>query len=465
MSKTHDAIIIGTGQAGPSLAARLAQSGMKVAVIERARFGGTCVNYGCIPTKTMVASAKVAHMTRRGPEYGVLSGGPTTIDMRQVKARKDEIVRQSTEGVEQWLRSLDNLDVIQGHATFESSHTVRVGSVSLSADRIFINVGTRAFLPPIPGLDLVPALTNADMLDLDFVPPHLVVVGGSYIGLEFGQMFRRFGSDVTIVEKRSRLVSREDPDVAESIGNILEEEGVTIRTDAECIAAEPDGEGVRVTLDCGDDPRVVSGSHLLVATGRQPNTHGLGLENTGIRVDTRGYIQVNDHLMTSAEGVYALGDVNGRGTFTHTAYNDHEIVADNLLNGADRKVSDRIPAYALYIDPPFARVGLSETEVAASGRKALLARRDMSRVARAKEKGETQGFMKAMVDTETERILGFTIVGVEGDEVVHSVLDVMYADAPYTVIQRAVHIHPTVSELIPTLLGDLEPMPAREARP
>lgn len=458
--KQYDAIVIGTGQAGPTLASRLAGSGLHTAIIERGRFGGTCVNTGCIPTKTLVASARVAHGVRRAAEYGIVTSGPIQVDMKRVMQRKADIVRKSTEGVERWLKGTDHLDVIEGHARFTGPHTLQVGSVSFTADRIFIDVGTRAGVPPIQGIGGVKCLTNTGMLKLDHVPKHLVIIGGSYIGLEFGQMFRRFGSDVTIVERMPHLISREDPDVSDAVRRILEAEGLRVHTGAECIAAAPHDGTFRITLDCNDETREVVGSHLLIATGRRPNTDDLGLDQAGIETDARGFIQVNDELMTSVDGVWALGDVNGRGAFTHTAYNDHEIVADNLLTGASRRVSDRILAYALYIDPPLARVGLSETAVRASGREALVARRPMTRVSRAVEKGETQGFMKILVDANTEEILGFMILGVGGDEVVHSVLDIMYARVPYTVLRKAVHIHPTVAELIPTLLGELKPMAA-----
>jgi pyruvate/2-oxoglutarate dehydrogenase complex dihydrolipoamide dehydrogenase (E3) component len=459
MTTAYDAIVIGTGQAGPPLAVRLAGAGMKTAIIERKRFGGTCVNNGCIPTKALVASAHAAHIARRAAEYGVTINGAITVDMARVKARKDAIVRRSREGVEKSLKSTEKLKVYEGHAWFEDAHRVRIGDELLESDRVFINVGARASRPPITGLDQVRHLTNSSMMDVDYVPEHLIIVGGSYVGLEFGQMYRRFGSDVTIVEMGTRLIQREDPDVSGAVKAILEKEGLDIRLEAECIAAETDGDGIAVTLECSGDKKVV-GSHLLLATGRVPNTHDLGLENTGIKVNARGYIQVDDQLQTNVTGVYALGDCNGRGAFTHTSYNDYEIVAGNLLDQDRRRVSDRITAYALYIDPPLGRAGMTEAEVRKSGRKALLGKRPMTRVGRAVEKGETQGFMKILVDAETKEILGASLLGVECDEVIHSILDVMYAGGPYTVIQRAMHIHPTVTELIPTMLGELKPLEA-----
>jgi len=458
MATKYDAVIIGTGQAGPSLAVRLSGAGMKVAIVERKLFGGTCVNTGCIPTKTLVASARAAHVVRRAGEYGVTIGGASAVDMKKVKERKDAVVHLSNEGVEKWLKSTQNLTVYEGHARFTGAHQVRVGDELLDADKIFINVGGRASRPPLPGLDQVSYLNNSTMMDVDFLPAHLIVIGGSYIGLEFAQMYRRFGSEVTIVEMAPRLIHREDEDVSEAIKTILENEVIKIRLGAECIAFEKRGNQVEVQVDCTAGDKSVVGSHVLLAVGRVPNTNDLGLENAAIELDQRGYIKVDDQLQTNVPGIYALGDCNGRGAFTHTSYNDYEIVAANLLDGDQRRVSDRITAYALYIDPPLGRAGMTETEARKSGRKALIAKRPMTRVGRAVEKGETQGFMKILVDAGTKEILGASLLGIECDEVIHSILDVMYAKAPYTVIQRAMHIHPTVTELIPTMLGELKPL-------
>ena len=459
MSTRCDAIVIGTGQSGPSLAVDLAKTGRQVAVIERGRFGGTCVNTGCIPTKALVASARVAHMARRAADYGVATHG-VTVDMAAVKARKDAIVSRSNSGVEGWLRRTENLTVYEGHGRFEGPHRVRVGDITLEADQIFIDVGARANIPreTIPGLDALDVLTNSSMMDVDYLPEHLIIVGGSYIGLEFAQMYRRFGSQVTVVEAGDRLIHRDDEDVSEAVQGILEAEGVDVRLKAECIAVDRRGDGVTVTVDCRDGEPELSGSHLLLAVGRRPNTHDLGVEEAGLELDEKGYIVVDDQLRTSVDGVWALGDCNGRGAFTHTSYNDYEIVVANLLHDDPRRVAERITAYGLYVDPPLGRVGMTEAEVRASGRKALVARRPMTKVGRAIERGETQGFMKAIVDADTKHILGAAILGVGGDEVVHSILDVMYAKAPYTLIERAVHIHPTVSELIPTMLADLKPL-------
>jgi pyruvate/2-oxoglutarate dehydrogenase complex dihydrolipoamide dehydrogenase (E3) component len=457
MADSFDAIIIGTGQSGPFLAVRLAGAGMKVAIVERKLFGGTCVNTGCIPTKTLVASAYAAHMARRAADFGV-EAGPVTVDMKRVKARKDAISAKSRTGVEEMLRSTQNVTVYQGSARFESAREVSVGTARLTADRIFINVGGRAVIPDLPGLAEVSYLTNSSMMGVDFLPRHLLIVGGSYIGLEFGQMFRRFGSEVTIVEMGPRLVQREDEDVSAAIREILEAEGIRIYLGAECISVSKQASGIAMGVSCTEVLPEIAGSHLLLAVGRRSNTDDLGLENAGVAVDPRGYITVDDALATNVPGIWALGDCNGHGGFTHTSYNDFEIAAANLLDHDPRRISDRIMAYGLYIDPPLGRVGMTESEVRKSGRRALIGSRAMTRVGRAVEKGETQGFMKILVDAGSREILGASILGTGGDEAIHCILDTMYAKAPYTVVQRAVHIHPTVSELIPTMLGDLKPL-------
>jgi pyruvate/2-oxoglutarate dehydrogenase complex dihydrolipoamide dehydrogenase (E3) component len=457
VSRHFDTIIIGTGQAGPSLAARFAAAGMRVAIIERHKFGGTCVNTGCIPTKTLVASAYAAHVARRGAEYGFTVNGDVRVDMKRVKARKDEVSGRSNRGVEEWLRGMKNCTVIQGHARFQSSCTIVVNDEVLQADKIFINVGGRASVPAMPGIQDVPFLTNSSMMDVDFLPEHLVIVGGSYIGLEFGQMYRRFGSEVTIVEMGPRLIGREDEDVSEAVRQILGAEGIQIRLNAKCISLAKHDSRIAVDIRCDEGPPEVFGTHVLLAVGRTPNTHDLGLDRAGVATDERGYIIVDDQLQTNVPGIWALGDCNGRGAFTHTAYNDYEIVADNLLIGDHRRVSDRIQAYALYTDPPLGRCGMTDAEIRKSGRAALATKHPMSRVGRAVEKGETHGFIKISVDAETKHILGAAILGTGGDEVVHVLLDVMYAKAPYTVVQRAMHIHPTVAEFLPTVLSKLEP--------
>jgi len=461
MSERYDAIVIGTGQAGPSLAVRLAKAGRRTAIIERKRFGGTCVNNGCIPTKTLIASARAAHVTRGADAWGVIVPPGMRVDMPAVKARKDAVVKASSEGVIKWLKGTAGVTVIEGHARFDGPHTVRVGDLQLEAPQIFVNVGGRAAVPSIDGLDQVDYLDNVTMMEVDTLPRHLVVIGGSYVGLEFAQMYRRFGAEVTVVEMASALIGREDAEVSAAVKEILEAEGIAIRLAAKCVAVRTTPAGITVGIDCDVEPKEVVGSHLLLATGRRPNTDDLGCDRAGIALDERGYIRVDDSLRTNVDGIYALGDVNGRGAFTHTAYNDYEIVAANLLDGETRRVSDRIPTYALFIDPPLGRAGMTERQVREKGINALVATMPMKRVGRAKERGETAGFMKVLVDAQSKRLLGASLLGIEGDEVIHSLLDVMYTNSPYTVITHAMHIHPTVTELVPTLLEQLEPLNPR----
>jgi pyruvate/2-oxoglutarate dehydrogenase complex dihydrolipoamide dehydrogenase (E3) component len=457
MTQNFDAIVIGTGQAGPSLTSRLTASGMKVVIIERDKFGGTCVNTGCMPTKTLVASAYAAHMARRGADYGVVLDQPVRIDMRKVRSRAETVTANSSKGVENWLRNMKGCTVFQGSAQFEGPKEVRVGAELLSAPRIFINVGGRAIVPDLPGVNEIPYLTNSSMLELERVPEHLVVIGGSYIGLEFAQMYRRFGAEVTVVEMGPRLVGREDPDVSDAVRDILEKEGIHIRTSAECIRFSKGSPGVRVGVDCmHGDPEILC-SDVLLAVGRRPNTDDLGLERASVALDPRGYVMVDESLQTNVTGIWALGDCNGRGAFTHTAYNDYEIVAANLLDGEKRRVSDRVLGYALYIDPPLGRVGMTEAQVRARGLPYLSSTRPMTRVGRAVEKDETLGFMKVLADPATKQILGASILGTSGDEAIHGILDAINAKTPYDQLRWAVPIHPTVSELIPTLLLGLQP--------
>ncbi len=456
--QSFDAIIVGAGQAGPALAGRLSDAGWRVALVERKDFGGTCVNTGCMPTKTLVASAYAAHLARRAADYGVTLQGEVGVDMRRVHERQQTVVRNARGNVEKWLRGMKGCTVFQGHARFEDATTIRVGDDVLTAPKIFLNVGGRANVPDMPGVEDIAYLTNVGMMQLETLPEHLVIVGGSYIGLEFAQMFRRFGSQVTIVEMGPRLIGREDPEVSDAIREILEAEGIAVRLNSECISFAPTEGRVCVHVTCEDGAPQVTGTHVLLAVGRKPNTDDLNLAAAGIETDKRGYITVDDQLRTSAPGIWAMGDCNGKGAFTHTAYNDFEIIAANLLDNDPRKVSDRITCYGLFVDPPLGRVGMTETEAKATGRKLLVGQRPMTRVGRAVEKGETQGFMKVVVDAETKEILGAAILGLNGDEAIHGMIDLMYAKAPYTVIQRAVHIHPTVSELIPTMLGELKPL-------
>jgi pyruvate/2-oxoglutarate dehydrogenase complex dihydrolipoamide dehydrogenase (E3) component len=455
---TFDAIVIGTGQAGPSLAHRLAGAGMRVAIIERHLFGGTCVNTGCTPTKTLVASAYAARLAHRAGEFGVSIGGDISVDMKKVKARKEYVLGFSTRGVERGLRENPKITVYQGHARLASPDSVVVGSETLSAPKIFLNVGGRAFIPEIPGLDQVAYLTNSGLLEVEVVPQHLIIVGGSYVGLEFAQIFRRFGSEVSVIEASPRLIAREDADTSASIADILDREGIALHLGAKLLKVGKRGKEIVASLRVDGVDREIAGSHLLLAVGRRPNTDDLGLETAGVATDAKGYISVNDRLETNVPGIWALGDCNGKGAFTHTAYNDGDIVAANLIDGAARRVSDRIVAYNLYTDPPLGRIGMTEAEVRTSGRPALMATRAMENVSRAFEKGETLGFMKILVDAESHQVLGASILGVGGDEVIHVLLTLMYAKAPYEVMQRAVHIHPTVAELLPTMLGDLKPL-------
>lgn len=455
MTSHFDAIVVGAGQAGPPLAGRLTAAGQRVAVVERKLIGGTCVNTGCIPTKTLVASAHAAHLARRGADYGVGTGS-VSVDMTKVKARKDDIMLKDRKGVEDWLTGMDGCTVVRGHARFEDAHTLRVGDQLLHGDRIFLNLGGRAVVPDIAGLSDVAFLTNVSILDLDVLPEHLVIIGGSYIALEFAQMYRRFGAAVTVVEKGPRLASREDDDVSAAVRTILENEGIDVVVNADDIRVTKRDNGFEVTPRA--DAKAIAGSHLLVAVGRRPNTDDLGLERAGVQTDARGYITVDDQLKTNVDHIWAMGDCNGKGAFTHTSYNDFEIVAANLLDGDPRRVSDRIATYALYIDPPLGRAGMTVEQVRASGRPALLGQRPMTRVGRAVEKGETQGFMKVVVDADTKQILGAAILGVGGDEIIHAILDVMSAKAPYTTLSRTMHIHPTVSELIPTMLQEMSPL-------
>jgi pyruvate/2-oxoglutarate dehydrogenase complex dihydrolipoamide dehydrogenase (E3) component len=436
----------------------LVAAGRNVAIIERKLFGGTCVNTGCTPTKTLVASAYVAHVARRASDYGVRIEGSVSVDMKEVMARKNAVVAAFRNGVERSLKALQGCTVYEGHGRFVAEKKVAVNGSELAADQIFINVGARAAIPPIAGLDQVPFLTNSSMMEIDFLPSHLVILGGSYVGLEFAQVYRRFGSEVTVIELGPRLISREDQDVSQAIAGFLREEGIDVRVDSKVIGVEKQENSITVKIESAGRVLQIAGTHMLIATGRRPNTDDLGLDKAGIAADARGYIQVDDQLRTNISGIWAMGDCNGRGAFTHTSWNDFQIVAANLLDNDQRRVSDRITAYALYTDPPLGRAGMTESEVRKSGKSALISTMAMKDVARAFERGETKGFMKVLVDRDNKQILGASFLGVEGDEVIHCVLDIMYAKAPYTVIQRAMHIHPTVSEFIPTMMDKLKPL-------
>lgn len=458
MSNQYDAIIIGTGQSGPALAGRLNSEGLRTAIIERGLVGGTCVNVGCIPTKTLVASARAAYMAREAARFGVQIPGDIAVDMAAVKARKDEISGASNRGVTRWIEGMDNVDLIRGHASFTGPNAVQINGETIESDKIFINVGGRARVPDWEGIDEVTYLNNSSMMDVDFLPQHLIIVGGSYIGLEFAQMYRRFGSEVTVVEKHDRIIGRDDDDVSNAVKEILEGEGVRFRLNADCFKVRKTDTGVAIRVSCEQGPEEVTGSHLLVAVGRDPNTDDLGLEQAGVETNRFGFINVDEQLRTNVPGIWAIGDVNGRGAFTHTSYNDYEIVAANLFDDDLRKVTDRILCYGLFIDPPLGRIGMTEREVFASGKPALIGKRMMTQVGRAREFGETRGFIKIIVDADSDQILGAAILGLNGDEVIHCLLDTMYARQPYTVVSRAVHIHPTVAELIPTVLQSMVPL-------
>jgi pyruvate/2-oxoglutarate dehydrogenase complex dihydrolipoamide dehydrogenase (E3) component len=458
MEHNFDAIIVGAGQAGPSLAGKLTAAGWTVALVERKLFGGTCVNVGCTPTKALVASAKAAYVCRHAGDFGIAPGIEVAMDMRRVKARKDAIVAASHDGLASWLRGMERCTIFEGTARFQSASEMLVGDDRIRARQIFLNVGARPSIPDLPGVSTVPYLTSTTILDLDFLPAHLAIVGGSYIGLEFAQMYRRFGSEVTIVERGPRLVAHEDEDVSDAVLKILENEGIRVRLHAECIHLHQREHGIAIGMECKEGSPEVEASHVLLAVGRKPNTGDLGLENAGIAVDKDGYIPVDDQLRTSVAGIWALGDCNRRGAFTHTSFNDFEIVAANLLENGSRKVSDRIPVYALYIDPPLAQIGMTEAQVRERNRPALIGLRPMTKVSRAVEKGESQGFMKVLADAETEEILGASILGVGGDEAIHCILTAMYARQPASLLRHSVHIHPTVAELIPTVFGELKPL-------
>ena len=451
-----DAIIIGSGQAGTPLAFKLAEKGKKVAFIEKEHLGGTCLNVGCTPTKTYVASARRMFDAHNGEILGVHIPAGTQLNLGQVKKRKDELIKKSVDGMMSGIEKNKHITFIKGMAKFTGPHTVEVNGEQLSAEKIFINVGARPNIPE--GLKKVNFLTNQSILELDHLPEHLIIVGGSYIGLEFGQMFRRFGSKVTIVEQSDRIISREDEDVSQEIQKVLEREGVEFRLNATCIHASDGKDGkVIISVDCENGHPEVSGSHVLVAVGRKPNTDDLQLDSTGIKTDERGYRQVNDRLETNISGVFALGDCNGKGAFTHTAYNDFEIVYENMFEEANRKVSDRILTYGLFVDPPLGRAGITLQEAKDKKLNVMVGYRAMDRIARAKEKGETDGFIRVIVDKETGEILGATVLGVGGDEIISSILNIMYANVSYTVIRDGVFPHPTVAELIPSLLESLEP--------
>lgn len=448
-----EALIIGTGQAGPALARDIVRNGHKAAIIEEAKFGGTCVNTGCTPTKAYVASARRAYIAKNSGEHG-LHASDINVDLKAIKKRKDKLVTSSRDGLQDILESTENLTVFKGKGILIGPNKVQVNEEIIEADKIFLNVGGRPRIPN--GFDRVEYLTNETILELEEIPSHLIVVGGGYVGLEFGQMFRRFGSEVTIIEMADKLLNNEDPDISDEIHKILKDENINLRFNAECIGGKMENGDVVVDLNCSEGDRQVRGSHLLIATGRVPNTADLHLDKAGVDIDEKGFIKVNDALQTNQPHIWAMGDCNGQGAFTHTAYNDYQIVSSHLFGDGSRKLSQRYPCYAAFIDPPFARVGMNETEIKNKGIKAKVAFKPMNKIARARELGETQGFLKIFIEAGTDKILGASFLGSGADEYIHAIIDIMYANAPYTVIRDAVHIHPTVSELIPTMLEKVE---------
>lgn len=455
-----DAIIIGTGQAGPSLAASMAKNGWKVAIVEKGYLGGTCVNVGCTPTKAYVASARRAFIAKNSTDLGIEVNGEIKVNLKTIKERKDKMIEGSRTGLEKMLGDNKNITLIRGKANFLSNNTVKVEGTKYEADKIYINVGGKPRIPD--GFKDVAYLTNESILELEEVPEHLIIVGGGYIGLEFGQMFRRFGSKVTILDRGDQLLKKEDPEFGKAIEEIFTNEGIDVRLNSECISAKDKKGKIEVSINCEGDQLYIEGSHLLLAAGRIPNTSDLGLENTDVSLDNRDYIKVNDELLTSASNIWALGDCNGEGAFTHTAYNDFQIVNSHLFEDKKRKLSDRFTCYAAFIDPPLARIGLNTEDIKKARIKAKVASRPMTKIARAKEMGETQGMLKIYIEDTTEKILGATFLGTGADEYIHTIIDQMYAGQPFTVIRDAVHIHPTVSELIPTMLENPKPIELEE---
>lgn len=446
-----DYVIIGSGQALGTLLGYLGTTGESIAIIEGDRVGGTCVNTGCTPTKALVASAKVAHTVRRASEYGIQTSA-IGVDFAAVRARMNGI--RDNRGMVSWIEGMKDVTLIRGWAEFDGPRSVRVGDDQITGGQIYINAGTHPRTPDVPGLDGVPWLDNARLLDLEELPEHLIILGGSYIGLEFGQIFRRFGARVSIIERGTRLVGREDDDVSDAVREILEGEGIEVLLDAGVVRVDPADRGVSLTVSQSGEERTIEGSHLLVAVGRIPNSGALGLQTAGIEVGERGYIVVDDHCRTTAEGVFALGDINGQGAFTHTSVNDAEIVLDTMRGGT-RTLSQRIVSYGLFIDPALGRVGMTERQAVQSGRTVMTARRAMKRISRAKEMGETQGFAKLIVDADTDQILGASILGPGGDEIINMIAAFMTTGQPCTTFRRSVLAHPTISELMPWILDDL----------
>jgi len=456
----YDAVVIGSGQGGTPLARALAEAGRKTALVEREHVAGTCINEGCTPTKTMVASAKTAYVDRRSADYGV-HDGPVTVAMPEVRRRKQSIVDSFRKSNENRIEATEGLDLIDGEARFTGPRTLAVRTndgeeLEIEAEEIFINVGARPANPPIEGLDSVPALNSTSIMELDELPEHLLVLGGSYVGLEFAQMFRRFGSEVTVVQRSGQLMGREDPDVAEAVADIMREDGIEVLLNTQTTRATQDDGQILLMVDTPEGDRTLEGSHLLVAAGRPPNTETLGLDAAGIEMDKRGFIKVNERLETAVEGVYAIGDVKGGPAFTHISYDDFRIIRTNLLQGGNATIADRLVPYTMFIDPQLGRIGLSEQEARDRGRDVLIAKIPMSYVARAIEMGETRGLMKAVIDAETDQILGCAVLGIEGGEIMAMIQIAMMGDLPYTTLRDAVFTHPTLAESLNTLFSTVE---------
>lgn len=454
-TKTFDAIIIGSGQAGTPLVFKLASKGYNVAFIEKEHLGGTCLNVGCTPTKTYVASARRMWDAQHGEDLGIHIPAGATANLKKIKARKDALIKKSVDGIAQGVEKNESITLFKGEAHFEGEKLISVNDELLTAEEIYINVGARAHIPE--GFEGIPYLTNQSILELEELPEHLIIIGGSYIGLEFGQMFCRFGSKVTIIERGSSIISREDDETSNTIKRFMEEDGVEFRLESDCISAKMNTKGsILAQINCSKEGAVViKGSHILLATGRHPNTDNLHLEKAGVKTNERGFIEVNDFLETNVPGIYALGDCNGKGAFTHTAYNDYEIIAENKFEGKNRKVSDRILTYGLFVDPPLGRVGITKKEALTQDMDVLFGHRPFSKIARAKEKGEIHGYMSVVVDAQSKKILGAAVLGVGGDEIISGIINIMYARAGYEIIRDSVIPHPTVSELIPTMLESL----------
>lgn len=459
-AQTYEAIVIGAGQSGGPLSTALAGTGRRVALIEREHVGGTCVNEGCTPTKTMIASARVAYLVRRAADYGVETG-PVSVDMKTVRQRKRDIVESFRSGSRSRIEEAEGVDLLMGEAHFTDQKTVEVElndgrTRRLTAEQIFINTGTRPNKPPIPGLEEAPSLDSTSIMELDTVPEHLLIIGGGYIGVEFGQMFRRFGSRVTIIQWGEQLLSREDSDVAEEVLKILQEDGIQILLEANPVQVRQEGDEIRLNVRLGGEEQQLIGSHLLLAAGRIPNTDTLNLAATGLNIDKRGYLQVNDRLETNIAGIYAMGDVKGGPAFTHISYDDFRILRTNLLEEGEATITGRMVPYTVFMDPQLGRIGLSEAQARQGGRRIGVGKIPMSYVARALEVDESRGLMKVVVDMESKQILGCAILGLEGGEIMAAVQIAMMGQLPYTALRDGIFAHPTLAESFNTLFGSIE---------